>query len=535
MNEWGGDMERRKGRARRRNKAKQGYKKLIILGLASVAVIGATIGGTVFFSYSKQKQYVEQIGEDMVTFGVSVGDIDVSGFKKEELEKRLIEEESKYQNQKVFLLAGEETIELTAKDMGIAIKDKEKIVEEALSYAKEGDVWARYKEIKEIEKNKKVIPMEIVSSSENLQAFLSEQAEILNQEVVNATLKRENGEFIVTDSVAGMRLNIDTSYQKIMEYMNSWDKQEARIELDYMSAEPEYSTAYFSEVKDVLGVASTHCGTGGGRVQNIRVGTDSINGKLLMPGEEYSANAAMEPYTTEKGYTKAGAFENGEVVESMGGGICQVSTTLYNAVLHAELEIVERFAHSMTVAYVEPSMDAAIAGTYKDLKIRNNQEYPVYIEGYINNGTLTFKIYGKETRVGREVKFISETLSVTEAETVYEESSAALGTLTKAGSGHTGRRARLWKVVYQDGVEVSRDVINNSNYNVSNVVVSVGTATDNAEAAAAVRAAIATQDKGTIDAAIAQAHKIIEEAGRPQPPEESPQENNVNEGNEQEG
>ena len=86
----------------------------------------------------------------------------------------------------------------------------------------------------------------------------------------------------------------------------------------------------------------------------------------------------VAPFTAENGYAMAGSYLNGEVVDSMGGGICQVSTTLYNAVLRAELEVVERSPHSMTVHYVELSEDAAIAGTYKDFKFKNSTDYPIY-------------------------------------------------------------------------------------------------------------------------------------------------------------
>ena len=142
-------------------------------------------------------------------------------------------------------------------------------------------------------------------------------------------------------------------------------------------------------------------------------------------------------------------YENGQVVESYGGGICQVSTTLYNALLYAELEIVERYPHSMLVNYVDPSRDAAIAGDTKDLKFKNNLDTPIYIEGGIDDSNqLYFAVYGKE---------------------------------------------------------VEREKVNESHYSKSDQVVKVGTKSDNANASAAVRAAIATQDYSKIMAAISQA------------------------------
>ena len=116
----------------------------------------------------------------------------------------------------------------------------------------------------------------------------------------------------------------------------------------------------------------------------------------------------MRPYTAENGYAEAGSYENGKVVQSMGGGICQVSSTLYNAVLLSELEVTQRQPHSMLVSYVEPSMDAAIAGDYKDLKFKNNLEDPIYIEGYVSGGNISFIIYGNDTRSeNRTIKYKS--------------------------------------------------------------------------------------------------------------------------------
>ena len=107
-----------------------------------------------------------------------------------------------------------------------------------------------------------------------------------------------------------------------------------------------------------------------------------------MPGEVLSGYECLQPFTIENGYKTAAAYENGQVVDSIGGGVCQIATTLYDAALQAEMEIVQRQNHSMIVTYVKPSMDAAIAGTYKDIKIKNNYSTPVYIEGYTSGKKL---------------------------------------------------------------------------------------------------------------------------------------------------
>lgn len=191
---------------------------------------------------------------------------------------------------------------------------------------------------------------------------------------------------------------------------------------------------------------------------------------------------------------------NGKVVDSLGGGICQVSTTLYNAVLKAELEVTERHNHSMIVGYVDPSADAAIAESAgKDFKFVNNTEYPIYIEGYTKDKNVTFNIYGKETRAeNRKVRYESEVLEVINppADVIYADAGQPIGYIVSDGSAHIGYKAKLWKIVTEDGVEVSRTQVNKSSYKMVPRSATVGTATADPAAYEEIMAAIGT---GNID------------------------------------
>ena len=273
------------------------------------------------------------------------------------------------------------------------------------------------------------------------------------------------------------------------------------------------------QIQSVLGTFSTTFTRNSNRGKNIAHAASLINGALLMPGEEYSASTGMGPRNAANGYLEAGSYLDGQTVQSYGGGVCQVSTTLYNAVLLAELEITERWAHSMTVDYVKPSMDAAVAEGVKDLKFKNNTDSPIYIEGYTVGGKLTFAIYGKETRpTTRKVTYVSEVTSRTAAKKRFVASGDAVGTLKKSVSGHDAVKAKLWKIVTENGAEVSREAINTSNYQSSKATWKVGTGTDNAEAKSVITSAISSQNENTIKSAIAQAQSIIAAAGQPATP-----------------
>ena len=496
---------------KRKMNAKEKQRLLVVAGIIVFSIL--IVFGILYFVFRSR---VMSTADNEIYNNVYVETVDVSGMKKAEAKKAVEAKIKKYQEQSISLHIEEENVQVTLGEIGFAIKDVDGLVEKALNYGKDGSIWSRYFEVKKLDKGKEVIYAIYEIDSEKAKAVFEEKAQPLEKVAANATITRENSAFVITDEVQGKTIDAEASVKAIETYLNKkWNKKEASVDLVSVSDVPDVTREQLETIQDTLGIFTTYCGSGGGRVQNIESGTAHINGALVMPGEEYSANAAMEPYTTENGFTEAGAYENGKVVQSMGGGICQVSTTLYNAVILAELEVTQRQPHSMLVDYVKPSMDAAIAGDYKDLKFKNNTETPIYIEGYISGGNLTFTIYGKETRnANRSIEFVSETLSTTPAGKKFVEYGDSLGMMIKSGSGHTGKTARLWKVVYENGQEVSRDIFNNSTYSASPVTVNVGTASDNAEASALVKAAIATQDEGQINNAIAEAKAKIEEAAK---------------------
>ena len=232
------------------------------------------------------------------------------------------------------------------------------------------------------------------------------------------------------------------------------------------------------------------------RVANVENGTRLLNGITLSPGETFSTLELVTPFSVANGYQMAGSYLNGLVVDSLGGGICQVSTTLYNAVLRAELEVSQRSNHSMSVAYVPLSADAAIAESAgKDFCFTNNTDFPIYVEGIATPDRLvTFNIYGVETRSSaRRVEYVSEVLETIQptTENIIQIQDQPIG-YTKIQSAHVGYKTRLIKVTYDNGVEVSREVVNKSTYKMVPRTVSVGVATGNPDAYNQLQAAIAT-------------------------------------------
>ncbi len=151
--------------------------------------------------------------------------------------------------------------------------------------------------------------------------------------------------------------------------------------------------------------------------ENIAIASSTISGTVLQPGEVFSQNEIAGPYTEEKGYKEGEGYVGGEIVLDFGGGVCNVATTLYNTSIVSDLEIVERYNHSMPVPYVPYGQDAAVAYGYKDFKFKNNTDNPMLIWTELVDNILYMGFYGKEE--APEITWEHETLSETETTTEY--------------------------------------------------------------------------------------------------------------------
>lgn len=476
-------------------------------------VIALAVAAVLAFGNSQQvkaqSQEAAAVSQDDRTIadGVKIGSVDVGGMTGADA-KNAVTDYINSLNTTTFTLTGadDKSIDATAEDMGVTA-DVDSAVEKAQAVGKSGSLIRRYKETQDLKKSDVVIDMNLQVDKQKTANLLYANGDSLNVKAVNMGLKRENGAFTVIDGQDGREVDYVQSVYAINDFLvDQWDGSNQTIQLVVNDVKPEGSEEELAKVKDVLGTFTTTFPlNSAGRTQNVTRGCESINGSVVYPGEEFSADAAMRPYTEDNGYALAASYSNGTTVESFGGGICQVSTTLYNAVIRAELEVTARFNHSMTVGYVDLSADAAIAGDYKDFKFVNNSDAPIYIEGSCSGGVLTFTVYGEETRpAGREVSFESETLETIEPEVQYNvTASQPVGYYHVDQSSHTGYKARLWKIVTVDGVEQSREVFNNSTYKASPKIITVGTGGASEEQTAQIQGAVGTNDEAQIQGAIA--------------------------------
>lgn len=464
-------------------------KKIGVLGLmAALAVTGAV-------AFLPKGVMAAEDSDQTISQGVYIGDVDVSGMTQEEAKKAVEDGMSEAKAANITLKVDDQETVVSAKDLGLSWANEE-VVQEAAELGKSGNIIKRYKDKKDLENESRKYDIDYSVDRSSIQKVLEEKEDVFNREPTDAQLSTENGAFEVVQGENGIELNVEKSVKKILKYLKTdWDGKNTTIELAADIKEPECTTEDLASITDVLGTATTYYGSTTGRNKNVETGAEKLNGHILMPGEEFSVTDAVVPFTEENGYELAPSYESGKVVDSYGGGICQVSTTLYVAVLKAELEVTERYSHSMIVHYVDPSMDAAIAEGLKDLKFINNTDAPIYIEASADGSTLHFAIYGHETRdPNRTVRYESETTSTEDpTPSLTEDANASFGTIEQTSYGYQGSTARLWKIVNDNGNE-TKEQVNSSTYRMTSDVYTVGTKTDNAAARAEMQAAIAAND-----------------------------------------
>lgn len=200
------------------------------------------------------------------------------------------------------------------------------------------------------------------------------------------------------------------------------------------------------------------------RSSNIRLAASILDGLVLMPGEEFSFNRAVGRRTASGGFKRAGVFVNGRKEYDIGGGICQVSTTLYNAALLSNLAIPARSSHSRPVPYVPIGRDAAVSYPNPDLKIKNNADHPIAFAASVNRGKIEFAVLGQRVE-GQSISIVQGRVSSSDngVKTV-EDPGLGFGQTKVIESGAARRSVATWRVVTRDGREVARESLGTSFY-----------------------------------------------------------------------
>ncbi len=417
--------------------------------------------------------------EATIAKGVYIDTVDIGRMTVKEAQAALKKHIESLRGKSFAVLIGDATLVVTMEELDYKYEPNN-YIEQAVKLGKAGNLIQRYKDNKDIEHGKKVYPLTYTYNEDKLMKILEKAAEKYKVKPKNATFTRKNGEFIFTDHELGSRMDVESTFITVKEKLDNWNRLDFIVQAHMVDVLPQYTREDLEKCTTILGEFTTeYKDSSEDRAANLANGARLINNAVLYPGDVFSSLDYLLPFTLENGYYMAGSYNAGRIEQTIGGGACQVTTTLYNAVLRAELEIVERHAHSMTVSYVDLAYDAAIAENSKNFKFKNNLDLPILIEAFSRDRVITFRIWGHETRPeNRTVKFENKVLKeiappaedkVTKDPTKPESYKKVT---QKAKYGYV---AELYKIVYVDGVEVSRELVNKSVYNAEPAHVTIGT------------------------------------------------------------
>lgn len=295
----------------------------------------------------------------------------------------------------------------------------------------------------------------------------------IKTEVQNAAYINDTGTFV--EQVIGIDMKDVEEAKKIAESM---DEEGMQFSIPLLITLPEVTTEQVLEQLfiDELSSFTTYFNVNEKeRTENVALSANFINDVILMPGQEFSYNTTVGERSVERGFKSAKVYSQGQVVDGLGGGICQTSSTLYNAVVKADLEVLERRNHSLPVAYVKLGTDATVVYGTTDFRFKNNQKYPIKITTKISGGSLTVKILGIDTNPERTVEFRTETLSVLPyAVKEIVDESLTTGERKVIQTGKKGYKVRSYRVTKENGEVVKEDLIGTDTYSPVAQIVKVG-------------------------------------------------------------
>jgi vancomycin resistance protein YoaR len=432
-----------------------------------IIILLLSMGSYYFYSKSMIKQWDNKIYPT-----IYINDINASGKTKEEIYTIIEENISYLMEKKINIKHKDKMFSLQYAQINPSYNIEE-IVNEAYNYGKGNKIFENLRLIKKpVEKR---YYMKFDYDKQALDKFLDDLEKSILVEAKSAGLEMVSpGSFKVKNEILGERLKKDEMRAHIISKIN--DSKEKTLEVDAITEiiNPGITAQELRKVNSLISSFSTTYNSNNySRAKNVEIATKAINGALIMPGESFSFNERTGVRTAEKGYQVAPVIVKNKLEDGLGGGVCQVSSTLYNAVIRANLRSIERRNHSLAPAYIAPGYDATVSENI-DYKFKNTLEYPVYIEGYIKNSKVNFNVYSDATVKDTEYTLVNEIYEQTPAETQIIEDPTLLKGTSKEETSHIGYKVKVYLVAKKGGAEIWKEVISKDVYKKVDGIIRIG-------------------------------------------------------------
>ena len=407
--------------------------------------------------------------------GITVDGLPVSGMTFEDALSQLSARDARENASfEIYLTAGQARWRISSDEVSLH-RNTETTLRQAYSVGRQGTLEDRYQTIQGLKVNGVSFESRMWydhTAVRNLTDTVASRLTIEGNDAGVSGFDFKTKQFTFTDALSGQRVDTDALYNQVVGMLDA-GQYGSSIEVSVIHVEPRITREQVAALYGKIASFTTTTTSDSNRNTNISLSAQSINGSVLQPGEIISFNEKTGQRTYAKGYKEAGAIQNGRLIDEVGGGVCQVSTTLFNALVRANLSIVMRNPHAWPVSYVNRGEDAMVNWPDKDLKMQNNTEGPIYIIGSYSNRSLSFEVYGRTLESGTLVDLESTTTkTIPPSATTYKRNTnLATGTEKTTQQARTGYQVTTYKVIYRNGKEISREQFYKSEYRMYGKIV----------------------------------------------------------------
>ncbi len=373
-------------------------KKVIIISIIFAIIVILGISIPTYKVYSKVKSFDGKIYPT-----VKVDGVDLSGKTVQEAKKLLADKYgTPIGNKKINIKVNDKTYTINYAQLG-AKYDIDKVVNEAYNYGKDKNIIDKYKLIK----NSVLKPMKLTFAynPKPIDDVINTIKAYVNKQPINGGIQKTGGmgvaQFAVTSDTDGYNLKDALLKTNIIASINGIIGKDANVQANIETLKASKTKEKLQGVNTLISTYSTIYGpvSSPGRATNIQLATKAINGLVLMPGETFSFNGVVGERTAAKGYQAAPVDIGKTTSMGLGGGICQVSTTLYNSVIRAGIKSTVRMHHTIPSTYVPLGFDATVDYGNLDYQFKNTLDFPIYIEASSDNGNEVFNVYSDKSRL----------------------------------------------------------------------------------------------------------------------------------------
>jgi len=508
------------------------HKKIIILSTVIICVILILMVLSTGFA-------ILNINNKSIMQGVSISEIDMKGLNKEQAIQKLTDVFTQNIEKEITIKSGD--FEYSIDGSKIEAKyDIDKAVDEAYNIGRKGNIFVNNFDILKTAILKKKINAELTYNNDLLDATLSDISTKVPDAIIQPSYYIDGNELIITKGKSGNTIDMKSTKNAILNKIKNNDGNPIElnlikadpqaIDIDRIHSEvyKEPQDAYY--VKDpfqvfphvdgvdfdvdaakqllqedkqeytidliitvpkittdqigteafpnLLSSFSTKYDAGkADRSTNLKLAASKINGKVIMPGETFSYNQTLGERTIAEGYREALGYAEGKVENTLGGGICQISSTLYDAAVYANLDIVERHNHMFLTSYTTAGKDATVVYGALDFKFKNTRKYPVMIKASVSNGIAKIDIYGVKEDVEYEVEISTTVLNYVPYKVTYEDTTALpAGKQIVIQNGMNGCNSITYRILKLNGQQVSSTVLSRDTYDPMNKIIQRGVA-----------------------------------------------------------